>query len=502
MNAVIGITELLLGTKLSTDQREYMAIVKDSAESLLALINDILDFSKIEAGRLDLDHVAFEIRELVGDTLKALALRARGKEVEVACHMHPDVPYTLEGDPLRLRQIVINLVGNAIKFTREGEVVLDVAAEPSSEGRTCLHFTVRDTGIGIPDDKQRAIFDAFSQVDSSTTRRFGGTGLGLTISARLVSLMGGRIWVESAVGSGSKFHFTAQFDLGERAAAVRSPTIESLVGLRVLVVDDNETNRLILREMLANWEMRPTTVADADAALLELRRARQCGVPHRVVLTDVHMPGVDGFQLTERIKSSTELDGAVILMLTSGDSPGDIDRCRKVGGAAHLMKPVKQSELFDAIVTSLGVVEHVEPSSDETPRSPKGSSPLRILLAEDSYSNQRLAVGVLSKWGHEVTVVNNGCEAVATLENGSFDLVLMDVQMPEMDGYQATAVIREREARAGGHIPIIAMTAHAMKGDREECLAAGMDGYVAKPIRRAELERVINEVVKHNVTES
>jgi two-component system, sensor histidine kinase and response regulator len=494
MNAVIGMTELLLGTELKPLQREYLGIVKDSAESLLALINDILDFSKIEAGKLELDASAFQLREVLGDTMKGLALRARGKDVEVACHFHPNVPEIVVGDSLRLRQVVSNLVGNAIKFTQRGEVVLDVAEESANDGDACLHFTVRDTGIGIPLEKQQSIFDAFSQADPSTTRQFGGTGLGLAISARLVSLMGGEIWVESEVGRGSKFHFTVQLKRETRVPRVPRSSIESLIGLRVLVVDDNETNRLILREMLANWEMHPTTVADADGAIQELRRAEQAGSPHHLVLTDVHMPGVDGFQLTERIRGSDYLDGTVILMLTSGDGPGDIERCRKVGGSAHLMKPVKQSELFDAIVTSLGMTRHAEPPAGEPVATPVETRPLRILLAEDSYPNQRLAVGVLSKWGHHVTVANNGLQAVAALDSGSFDLVLMDVQMPEMDGYQATAVIREREARLGGHIPIVAMTAHAMKGDREECLAAGMDGYVSKPIRKAELERVIAEV--------
>jgi two-component system sensor histidine kinase/response regulator len=502
MNAVIGMTELLLGTELTGVQREYLGIVRDSAESLLALINDILDFSKIEAGKLELDDAPFQIREVLGDTMKGLALRASGKEVEVACHVDPSVPEILHGDALRLRQVVSNLVGNAIKFTQQGEVVLDVLKEESGPDETRLHFSVRDTGIGIPREKQQAIFDAFAQADSSTTRRFGGTGLGLTIASRLVSLMGGRLWVESELGRGSKFHFTARFRPAGPLPISAAPRAESLDGLRVLVVDDNETNRLILREMLANWKMSPTTAADAESALRELELARKAGQPHQVVLTDVHMPGTDGFQLTERIKSVPNLAGTVILMLTSGDGPGDIERCEKVGGAAHLTKPIKQSELFDAIVRVLGIAQHAElVPGDAAPAAP-GIRPLRILLAEDSFPNQRLAVGVLSKWGHTVTVANNGHEALAALDKEPFDLVLMDVQMPEMDGYQATAVVRERESRLGGHLPIVAMTAHAMKGDREECLAAGMDGYVAKPIRRAELQKVIQEILGPDVTGS
>ena len=502
MNAVIGLTELVLGTELTSVQREYLAIVKDSADSLLALINDILDFSKIDAGKLQLDCTRFPVREVLGDTMKGLALRASGKPVEVACHVHSNVPEFIAGDALRLRQVVSNLVGNAIKFTQRGEVVLDVAEESSADEQTCLHFCVRDTGIGIPVEQQQTIFDAFSQADASTTRRFGGTGLGLAIASRLVSLMDGRLWVESEVGRGSEFHFTVRFLRPTSAPAASTSTIESLVDLRVLVVDDNETNRLILHEMLANWQMRPTVVPDAEASLQELRRAQQSGMPYRLVLTDVHMPGMDGFQLVESIKASSKLDSTVILMLTSGDGPGDIDRCRKVGGAAHLIKPIKQSELFDAIVTSLGVVEEVKPAASGPSPIPAEMRPLRILLAEDSLTNQRLAVGILSKWGHQVAVANNGREAVAAVEKESFDLVLMDVQMPEMDGYQATAVIREREAGKNSRIPIVAMTAHAMKGDREDCLAAGMDGYVSKPIRRAELEQVIDEVVRRKSTES
>jgi PAS domain S-box-containing protein len=502
MNAVIGLTELLLGTELTSVQREYLAIVKDSGESLLALINDILDFSKIEAGRLELDRTCFPIREVVGDTMKGLALRACGKPIEVACHVHTDVPRFIEGDSLRLRQIVSNLVGNAIKFTQRGEVVLDIEEESSSDDQTCLHFCVRDTGIGVPVDKQQAIFDAFSQVDASTTRRFGGTGLGLAIASRLVSLMDGRLWVESEVGRGSKFHFAVPFLKPQSLPAASASTSDSLAGLRVLIVDDNHTNQTILREILTSWKMRPTTVSDGESALAEIRRAQEAGAPYLVVLSDVHMPGMDGFQLTERIKASPNLNGTVILMLTSGDGPGDIERCRKVGGAAHLIKPIKQSDLFDAIVTSLEVAEEAKPSASGSSPTPRGTRPLRILLAEDSLTNQRLAVGILSTWGHQVTVANNGREAVAAVERESFDLVLMDVQMPEMDGYQATAIIRELETGKNSRTPIVAMTAHAMKGDREACLAAGMNGYVAKPIHIAEVEQVIDDVVRRKLTES
>lgn len=509
MNAVIGMTELVLDSDLTPVQREYLGMARDSADALLSLINDILDFSKIEAGKIELERVPFQIRETLGDTMKGLALRARGKNLEIACHIHSDVPTVLIGDPHRLRQIVINLVGNAVKFTEKGEIVVEVrtaapsalSEPPASAGGGHLHFSVRDTGIGIPQDKQALIFEAFSQVDSSTTRRFGGTGLGLAITSRLVELMEGRIWVESELGHGSTFHFLVQLAETNETMAPVAERAESLLGLRVLVVDDNATNRLILQEMLTNWDMQATAVAGAEAALEELKRAHQAGTPFQLVLADVHMPDVDGFQLTERIKAQSNLHNTVILMLTSGDSPGDIARCRSVGGAAYLMKPIKQSELFDAIVASVGAAVAIAPKSpaaaaDEQP----AGRPLHILLAEDSYANQRLAVAVLSKWGHTVVVASNGREAVEKHAQQPFDLVLMDVQMPELDGYQATAVIREREARLGGRVPIVAMTAHAMKGDREECLAAGMDSYVAKPIRMGELRRVIDEIVESRAT--
>ncbi len=499
MNAVIGMTELTLDTELTDVQRSYLHMAKDSAEALLSLIDDILDFSKIEAGRLELDDTPFEIRETLGDAMKAFALRARDRHIELACHVQPDVPYLLRGDPHRLRQIVTNLVSNAIKFTEEGEVVLAaVVEEEQAADRLRLHVSVRDTGIGIPPEKQHAIFDAFCQADTSTTRRFGGTGLGLAISARLVEIMGGRIWLESEVGRGSTFHFTADFGLADASAEqeVAGTAPEELTGLPVLVVDDNATNRFILSEMLSNWTMEPTAVPDAGQALAALRQGRSDGSPFRLVLTDAHMPHVDGFELTERIRALPESQDTVVLMLTSGDEPNDVARCRQLGIAAHLIKPVKQSELFDAIVLSLGLVmqagtDPLEPSSQD---ANSAGRPLRILLAEDSFVNQRLAVGVLSQWGHEVIVANNGREAIAELDRHSFDLVLMDVQMPEMDGFQATAVIRERERRGNGHLPVVAMTANAMKGDRENCLAAGMDAYVSKPIRRNELQRVITQL--------
>jgi signal transduction histidine kinase/DNA-binding response OmpR family regulator len=503
MNAVIGMTDLVLDTKLTGMQREYLGIVMDSAESLLALINDILDFSKIEAGRLELDHVPFQLHEVVGDTMKALALRTHGKDVELSYQIDSNLPDHFEGDPYRLRQVITNLVGNAIKFTHEGEVVLSVENSAPCNGDVQLHFSVRDTGIGIPTEKQKAIFQAFSQVDASTTRRFGGTGLGLAITSRIVELMEGSIWLESQPDQGSTFHFTARFSLGSPAEPVPAAPREWLSNLNALVVDDNRTNGRILQEILANWGMHASVVTSAESALSELCRGQRAGSPYRLVLTDVHMPEMDGFQLTERIKQNTDLQSTVILMLTSGDGPGDIDRCKQIGAAAHLIKPVKQSELRDAIDSAMGLSQ-VRAQADQCPagESPAVTSPRKILLAEDSLPNQRLAVGLLSKWGHEVVVANNGREAVAELARQTFDLILMDVQMPEMDGYQATAVIREQEARLGGHVPIVAMTAHAMKGDREVCLAAGMDDYIAKPIRKEELRRILQRVVARNSSES
>ncbi|MHC4399157.1 MAG: ABC transporter substrate-binding protein [Planctomycetota bacterium] len=497
MNAIIGMTELVLDTELGASQRDYLKMIRESGESLMSVINDVLDFSKIEAGKLDLESAPFDLREGLGDTMKSLALRAHSKGLELACQIPPQVPDRLVGDVGRLRQIVVNLVGNAIKFTEVGEVVLVVQRQSHSEDEVVLRFAVTDTGIGIAEEKRAAVFDAFEQADGSTTRRHGGTGLGLAISSRLVQLMGGQIWVESEVGRGSTFHFTAPFGLARGEAAEAAPAQPTIVqDTRVLVVDDNATNRCILEEMLRNWGMDPTVVPGGHDALRLLRKARESGEPYRVVLSDANMPEMDGFTLAEEIKRRTELDNTIIMMLTSGDRPGDISRCEKLGIAAYLLKPIKQSELFDAIVMALGVTSLEDEGAerlavDRTCRL----RPLRVLLAEDSLVNQRLAVGLLEKYGHTVVVANHGREAIAALESQEFDLVLMDVQMPEIDGYEATAVIRAKEKQAGTHIPIIAMTAHAMKGDRERCLEAGMDDYVAKPVRAKQLFETIEALL-------
>ncbi|OHB83965.1 MAG: hypothetical protein A2V98_14165 [Planctomycetes bacterium RBG_16_64_12] len=503
LNAVLGMTELVLDTDLTASQREYLQMVQASGDALLGVINDILDFSKIEAGKLVLERAVFDLRESLGDTMKSLALRAHTKGLELACHIRSDVPNRLLGDAGRLRQVVVNLVGNAIKFTHAGEVLLGVERQSQGDEEAVLHFAVTDTGIGIPEEKRASIFDAFEQADNSTTRRFGGSGLGLAISSRLVQFMDGRIWVQSEVDRGSTFHFTARFDLprGEPAHA-EPPEPADVQDLRVLVVDDNATNRRILQEMLRNWGMRPTVVADAREALSLLRRTHQDGEPHALVLTDANMPDVDGFALAEQIRQDPGLGSTIIMMLTSGDRPGDIARCEQLGVAAYLLKPIKQSELFDAIVMALGIAGPedgaVEAIAAEQPRRIR---PLRVLLAEDSLVNQKLTVGLLEKYGHRVVVVNHGREAICALESQDFDLVLMDVQMPEMDGLEATAVIRAKEKRTGGHVPIIAMTAHAMKGDRERCLEAGMDEYIAKPIRASLVFNTIEAVLGTPVAE-
>ena len=497
MNGVIGMTELALDTQLSPEQRDYLETVRMSADSLLAIINDILDFSKIEAGKLDLDPIAFNLREILEDTMKTLALRAHEKSLELACNFKPDVPEWVTGDPNRIRQIVVNLAGNAIKFTAVGEVVLEVsldaAHDAAASSRVRLHFVVRDTGIGIPPKKQKLIFEAFSQADSSTARRFGGTGLGLTISARLAEAMDGKIWVESEPGKGSRFHFTVSLGVAPDPAPI-APAGPSLQGVGVLIVDDNLTNRRILFEMFSAWGMNPATASSAPEALALMRSAYGLGRPFPLLVSDVHMPEMDGFDLAGQVKSTPHLADAVILMLTSGKSFGDVERCRALGVSSYLMKPVRRAELRAAVVAAFAghlvthCVERDAPSAPAPPaRNPPAASVARILLAEDNAVNQRLARRILENAGHAVVVAANGNEALAALRRQTFDLVLMDVQMPEMDGFEATAAIRRDEIGSNVHIPIVAMTAHAMAGDRERCLAAGMDGYLSKPIRSREL---------------
>jgi signal transduction histidine kinase/DNA-binding response OmpR family regulator len=486
MNGIIGMSELALDTELTAQQRDYLETVKSSADSLLGILNDILDFSKIESRKLELEAIPFSVRELVGSMLKPLAVKADQKGLELLNDIDPGVPAGIIGDPGRLQQVLANLVGNAIKFTERGHVLVEVREETRSDGCTMLHFQISDTGIGIPSEKHATIFEAFSQADGSTTRRFGGTGLGLTISSTLVHLMGGRMWVESEPGAGSVFHFTAAFDTTDLSKP--EPASEPLLAeLPVLIVDDNAVNRRILHAQLTRWHTRPMAVA-SGTALDTLSAAAQAGRPFVLVLLDVNMPGLDGFQVAEQIATRPELAGATIMMLSSSGHHAETARCRELGVAAYLTKPIQAEVLHDAICRVLNHRSKTQPVDPSTkPATPPAPRSLRILLAEDNIVNQRVAVGLLTKRGHDVTVANNGLEAVAALGRQAFDVVLMDVQMPEMGGLDATAAIRQRERRIGGHTRIVAMTAHAMNGDRERCLAAGMDGYMSKPIDPAML---------------
>ncbi len=498
MNGIIGMTELTLDTELDSTQREYLNAVKYSADALMSVINDILDFSKIEAGKLGLDPVEFSLRDCVGHAMKTLSVRAYEKDIELACSVPPELLDVIVGDPVRLHQVILNLAGNAIKFTEQGEVVLRVQPEGVDADGMTLHFAITDTGIGIPPEKQKVIFNPFTQADTSTTRQYGGTGLGLAITARLIEMMGGQIWVASEVGKGSTFHFTAHF--GKAAAGVSvgiraDPAI--LKNLRVLVVDDNATNRQILKKTLEYWRMRPTVAASAEDALALLDQARLAGTTFALLIVDCHMPGMDGFTLVELIRQSPEWAGLTTVMLSSGGQRGDAQRCKQLGMAAYLVKPILQSELLDTLLEVLGSRLDATESAELVPNHPlnKGSRPLRILLAEDNVVNQRLAMRMLEKQGHTVVVAGDGVLALAALERGRFDLVLMDVQMPLMDGVEVTAAIRKREKASGQHIPIIAMTAHAMSGDRQRFLASGMDGYVSKPVHSKELYAAIENVL-------
>jgi len=497
LNGVMGMTDLALGTELTPEQREYLETVKMSADSLLIVINDILDFSKIEAGKVDLEMNDFNLRDSLEATLKTLALRGAEKGLELLCEVAPEVPEVVRGDSSRLRQIVVNLVGNAIKFTDEGEIVLKAQVESEGGDDRILHFTVSDSGIGIAPEKQKLIFQPFVQADTSTTRKYGGTGLGLSISTRLVKIMGGKMWVESEVGRGTQFHFTLRLGTSEKTIGLGGIVPpEILRDVKVLVVDDNRTSRRILEGMLKRWEMKPTLVEGGEEALTKLSSALEAGEAYALVLTDTHMPKMDGFTLIERIRQRPELSTATIMMLTSAGHRGDAARCQELGVAAYLLKPIRQSELREAIARVLGAREEkgaIPLITRYSLQDARGTTAavLRVLVAEDNSVNQLLVTRLLEKRGHRVVIAANGREALAALEKESYDLVLMDVQMPEMDGLEATAALREREKGSGMHQPVVALTAHAMKGDQERGLAAGMDGYLSKPIRTQELDAIL-----------
>ena len=485
MNGIIGMADLALDSTEDAQQRDYLTTVKSSADSLLTILNDILDFSKIESRKLELESVPFSLRELIRQAMRPLAVSAEAKGLELLCDIQDDVPQAIAGDPVRIRQVLSNLLGNAIKFTAQGHVLLLVSEQSRDESATVLHFAITDTGIGIPASKHQTIFEAFSQADGSTTRRFGGTGLGLTVSATLVGLMGGRIWVESEPGEGATFHFTAPFPIADLDLPAPSPE-PLLAELRALIVDDNPVNRQILVGQLTRWKMKPVAVDGGEAALDAMSRAAEAGTPFELILLDAHMPGLDGFGVAQWIADHPWLIAPTIMMLTSSGHHSDSGRCRELGISAYLTKPVEAQDLQDAICRALGAKQPGQPAPAPHAHayaSGRLSPSLRILLTEDNVVNQRVAVGLLTRRGHDVTVANHGLEALAALERERFDLVLMDIQMPEMGGIEATAEIRRRE-RERGLVPIriIAMTAHAMTGDRERCLEAGMDGYLSKPI--------------------
>jgi PAS domain S-box-containing protein len=504
MNAILGMTELALDTFLTEDQRQYLTTVKSAADALLAIINDILDFAKIEAGRLELDPSAFSLSSVLGATLRALGVRAHRKGLELVCHQRPDVPDALVGDSGRLRQVLMNLVGNAIKFTERGEVVVLVEKAEGSvpEGDVCLRFSVTDTGIGIPPEKQAKIFQAFEQEDTSTTRRYGGTGLGLTIAARLVALMGGGIGVDSVPGRGSTFGFTAHFGLPPHPPEVTAASPPAVLrGVPVLIVDDNATNRDILEEWLRASAMEPTAAGDGVTAMAALWRGVAQGRPYPLALLDGRMPDIDGLALAAKIRQQAELSATRLILLTSGNRPGDLTRARQLGVCANLLKPLQQRELMEAILRVMGRVGDPEGLLVSPPvgRPPIAGGlarvPLRILAAEDNEFNRDLLEHMLARLGLSAAMAVNGREALALLEREPFDLLLLDIHMPELDGFQVAGAIRERERTAGGRLPVIALTARSRTEDRERCLRAGMDECLTKPFNAADLGAAIDRVL-------
>jgi signal transduction histidine kinase/CheY-like chemotaxis protein len=496
LNGIIGMTELALDTKLSVEQREYLTMVKSSADSLLSILNDILDFSKIEMRKLQFEEIPFSTRDHLADLVKPLALRAEQKGLELVCHVLPDVPHVALGDPGRLRQVLVNLVGNAIKFTDRGQILVQLQVEAKDHDYCVLHYFVSDSGIGVPKEKHASIFEPFRQADGSTTRRFGGTGLGLAISSTLVELMGGRIWLESAPHEGSTFHFTVRLNVSD---ARPDPAAIDLTNLPVLIVDDNAVNRRVLHDLLQRWKMKPTVVDSGPAALAAVTQSRAAGRPFALVLLDANMPGMDGFAVAQAIHEQGGGRATTIMMLSSSGQYDESARCRTAGISQHLTKPIDQRDLLSAIGRAL--------SRESLPRPPLPAAMmasdlpdrrLHVLLAEDNAVNQRLAASLLERRGHHVTIAGNGIEAVDALSRHRFDIVLMDVQMPEMGGLEAAAAIRARERDGSTHVPIVAMTAHAMKGDRERCLAAGMDEYLTKPLDSRRLCEVVEALAAGN----
>ena len=496
MNGIIGMTELALDTQLTDQQREYLQMVQSSAMALLDVINSVLDFSKIDAGKLQLEEIDFTLRETITGALKPLALSANKKGLELLYDEGPEIPERLRGDPGRLRQVLVNLVGNAVKFTEHGEISVTMDKAGDIEDGVQLRFQVRDTGIGIPSDKLDYIFESFHQADGSTSRRFGGTGLGLSIASGIVEMMGGEIVVESQEGVGSAFHFTVPFRLGSKAA--RPPLLPSaeLKGIRALVLDDNDTNRRILESFLSRMDMEAVGVGTGEEALEILDGSHRAGEPLDMLITDVHMPGMDGFEVARRIREDHRFDDLVIVTITSAGRPGDGALCEQLGIASYLLKPITPTELRDAIQLTIARDRQVQSRSQLVTRHSlrEAWQSLRVLLAEDNLVNQRLAQAILERLGHRVTHAKTGREVIELWEKEAFDLILMDIQMPEMGGVEATAIIRERERGRGGHIPIVAMTAHAMAGDRERFLAAGMDEYVSKPISQERLREVVRNL--------
>jgi len=497
LNSIIGLVKLTLETDLDAEQREDLDVVKSAAYALLALINDILDFSKIEAGKLELEEIKFNLRDFLGESLKIMAAKAHEKKLELAYQVAPDVPENVIGDPSRFRQVILNLIGNAVKFTDRGEIIVKVTLEEQDQNETLLHFTVKDTGIGIPKEKQESIFNPFQQADGSTTRQYGGTGLGLAVSSQIVNLMSGNFWVESAPGVGSTFHFTARFRrLGRREEALLVPDGTSLKGIKALVVDDNQTNCNILQEMLASWGMQPVAAHNTESAQSLFTQAETDQSPFKLILIDSDMPESDGFALADWIKDQNQAESHVIMMLTSLRTRSQVD-LKGLNIKALLTKPIRPSDLLDGITQALfhgtALIEEMTPADDQADQ-PQGRQ-ANILVAEDTPFNQKFIRRLLDRWGHRAVIVENGREAIEALARETFDLVLMDVQMPEMDGFEATKAIRAAEAANDGHVPIIAMTAHAMKGDRERCIEVGMDDYVPKPISANTLLAAIKALV-------